>query len=62
MNWWANVIDTGRYPGLNPVVRGALFIFYGPRVESPFSAMTDIIDNKSTTMRTATFNAIKTTE
>lgn len=62
VNWWANVIDTGRYPGLNHVVRAALSIFHGPMVESSFSAMGDIIDCKSTKMSMDTFNAIQTTK
>ena len=55
-------MDTGRYPGLNHVVRGALSIYYGPMVESSFSAMGDIITNKSTKMSMATYNAIQTTK
>ena len=62
VNWWAKVMDTGRYPGLNHVVRGALSIFHGPMVESSFSAMGDIITNKSTKMSVATYNAIQTTK
>lgn len=62
VTWWAKVFDTGRYPGLNHVVRGCLSIFHGPMVESSFSAMGDIIDNKSTSMTMATFNSIQTTK
>lgn len=61
VTWWGNVIDTERYPGLNHVVRGALSIFHGPMVESSFSSMGDIINNKSTTMSMETYNAIQTT-
>ncbi|ROL41182.1 Dipeptidase 1 [Anabarilius grahami] len=62
VTWWVKVFDTGRYPGLNHVVRGCLSIFHGPMVESSFSTMGDIIDNKSTSMTMTTFNSIQTTK
>ncbi|KAL2083805.1 hypothetical protein ACEWY4_021578 [Coilia grayii] len=34
VKWWAHVISLGKYPALMQVIRGALFIFHGPLVES----------------------------
>ncbi|KAF3841376.1 hypothetical protein F7725_007238 [Dissostichus mawsoni] len=62
VTWWANIMATGKYPGLNHVVKGGLSIFHGPMVESSFSAMGDIISQKRTSMSMATFNAIQTTK
>lgn len=62
VTWWVKVFDISRYPGLNHVVRLCLSIFHGPMVEPSFSAMGDIIDNKSTSMTMATFNSIQTTK
>ncbi|KAK1893446.1 Sulfite reductase [NADPH] hemoprotein beta-component [Dissostichus eleginoides] len=30
VTWWANIMATGKYPGLNHVVKGGLSIFHGP--------------------------------
>ncbi|KAK1893717.1 Glutathione S-transferase F10 [Dissostichus eleginoides] len=62
VTWWANIMATGKYPGLNHVVKGGLSIFHGPMVESSFSAMGDIISQKRTSMSMATCNAIQTTK
>ncbi|KAK6320350.1 hypothetical protein J4Q44_G00094570 [Coregonus suidteri] len=60
VEWWPHVLaQTLKYPALGNVVKGALSVFHGPRVESSFSWMNDIIDTGSTNMNISTFNAIQ---
>lgn len=60
VEWWAHVLAQTLYPALGNVVKGALSVFHGPRVESSFSWMNDIIDTRSTNINISTFNAIQT--
>lgn len=60
VEWWAHVLAQTLYPALGNVVEGALSVFHGPRVESSFSWMNDIIDTRSTNINISTFNAIQT--
>lgn len=60
VKWWAQVIQTQKYPNLTKVVRGDLSIFHGPMVESSFSLMGDVIDQKRCNMKISTFDGIQT--
>ena len=60
VTWWTDVISRGKYPALFKVVGGALSMFHGPKVESSFNVMGDILDTKSCRMNVGTFNAIQT--
>lgn len=61
VEWWAHVLaQTLKYPALGNVVKGALSVFHGTRVESLFSWMNDIIDTRSPNMNISTFNAMQT--
>ena len=58
LDWWLGVSD--KYPILFKVVTAILSIFHGPRVESSFSVMGDVIDAKSGRIDIKTFDAIQT--
>ena len=58
LTWWISVLK--KYPVVFKVVRAMLSIFHGPRVESSFSTMGDIIDKKSGRMNIETYAAIQT--
>ena len=58
LTWWISV--SKKYPVVFKVVRAVLSIFHGPRVESSFSTMGDIIDKKSGRMNIETYAAIQT--
>ena len=61
VEWWGQVFEKAeKYPSLGAMVRCCLSIFHGPRVESSFSLMNEIIDERSGNMNIATFNAIQT--
>ena len=60
--WWGVVLESGKYPGLSKVALAVLTIFHGPQIESSFSVMTNIIDDKSTTMSIETYSATQTTK
>ena len=55
--WWTVVFPS--YPVLQKVVKAALSVFTGPRVEQSFSIMNDIINPKSNRMHISTFSAIQ---
>ena len=57
----ATTIETiERYPNLSKVALAMLSIFHGPRVESSFSMMGNILDEKSGRMSLQTYSAIQT--
>ena len=56
--WWFKLKD--KYPLLSKMSLVLLTIFYGPRVESSFSVMDDIMDKKSGRMNVSTYSAIQT--
>ena len=56
--WWFKLKD--KYPLLSKMSLVLLTIFYGPRVESSFSVMDDIMDKKSGRMNLSTYSAIQT--
>ena len=59
--WYSkNVFGSDKYSNLSQIVKTVLSIFRGPRVESPFNIMDDIIDNRSTRMKVNTFSSIQT--
>ena len=61
VEWWGHVFDNGpKYPALSAMVKCALSIFHGPRVESSFSLMNEILDPRSGNMKISTFGAIQT--
>ena len=55
LDWWASISD--RYPCIYKIVCAALSIFHGPRVESTFNVMGDVIDKKSGRMNMETYGA-----
>ena len=57
LKWWKLVKE--RYPYLFKMVTGTLSIFHGPRVESSFNVMGDIIDKKSRRINLETYSAIQ---
>ena len=56
--WWFKPKD--KYPLLSKMSLALLNIFHGPRVESSFSVMGDIMDKKSGRMNVSTYSAIET--
>ena len=58
LKWWISV--SKKYLVVFKIVRAVLSIFHGPRVESSFSTMGDIIDKKSERMDIETYAAIQT--
>ncbi|KAL6478662.1 hypothetical protein MHYP_G00120950 [Metynnis hypsauchen] len=61
VDWWGHVFhQPGKYPALSALAKCCLSIFHGPRVESSFSLMNEIIDQRSGNMNVETFNTIQT--
>lgn len=58
LNWWQSI--ESKYPVTFKMVSAVLSIFHGPRVESSYSMMTDIIDTKSGRMNIETYDALQT--
>ena len=56
--WWYQL--KGRYPTICKVSLALLSIFHGPRVESSFSMMGNILDKQSGRMNVDTYSAIQT--
>ena len=56
--WWFK--PKVKYPLLSKMSLALLTIFHGPRVESSFSVMGDIMDKKSGRMNVSTYSAIET--
>ena len=56
--WWFKPKD--KCPLLSKMSLALLTIFHGPRVESSFSVMGDIMDKKSGRMNVSTYSAIET--
>ena len=51
-NWWWQLNE--KYPVLSKLSLAALTVFHGPRVESSFSVMGDVIVKKSGRMNVST--------
>ena len=58
MKWWASLVE--KYPLTHRMVMSILSIFHGPKVESSFSIMSDVIDKKANRMKDKTFSSIQT--
>lgn len=56
--WWAQLKD--KYPLLSKISLGVLTIFHGPRVESRFSVMGDVMDKRFGRMNVATYSSNQT--
>ena len=56
VDWWAALVK--KYPLTHRMVMSVLSIFHGPKVESSFSIMCDVIDKKANKMKDKTFSAI----
>lgn len=56
--WWSKVFSHPQYYILGPVVKACLSIFTGPRVESSFSVMNNIINPKTNSMDVHTYESI----
>jgi hypothetical protein len=59
-HWWAAVTKTNKYPILCKVAWAALTIFHGPKVESTFSLMGDILNPQCSRLKTSSVSAIQT--
>lgn len=57
--WWMAVEKMGKYPQLTAMAFALMTCFHGP-VESSFSVMNNILDDKSTRMGVDTYSAIQT--
>ena len=51
--WYAENVFS-KYPVLGQVIKASLTIFHGPQVESSFSMMNNIVDDKSMRMNVST--------
>lgn len=56
--WWAQLKD--KYPLLSKISLGVLTIFHGPRVESRFSVMGDVMGKRFGRMNVATYSSNQT--
>ena len=56
--WWFELKD--KYPLLSKTSLALLTRFHGPKVESSFSVMGDVMDKKSGRMNVSTYSAIQT--
>jgi hypothetical protein len=58
--WWYKVLKLNKYPSLCKLVLAILSCFHGPRVESNFNIMGDIIDCRSSRIALPTYNSYQT--
>ena len=59
-HWWSDVLNKQELVHLGKVVRAALSIFTGPRIEQSFSGMNNTITSTTNRLKTETFSAIQT--
>ena len=57
-SWWWQLNE--KDPVLSKLSLAALTVFHGPRVESSFSVMGDVMDKKSGRMNVSAYSAIQT--
>ena len=57
LTWWSLISKT--YPSVFKMVTAVLSIFHGPRVESSFNIMGDVIDKKSGRINMKTYSAVQ---
>ena len=58
VKWYSHL--SRKYPAVHKMAMLVLYIFHGPKVESSFSAMGDVIDNKANRMCDRDYSAIQT--
>lgn len=58
--WWIDIQRSQKYPLLSKMALSLLTCFHGPKVESRFSLMNNILTPESSTMNVSTFSAIQT--
>ena len=58
VRWWVSI--STKYPVVFKMVIAVLSNFHGPRVESSFNVMGDVLDKKSGRMNMSTYSAIQT--
>ena len=59
-HWWAEVLKNYNLVYLGKVVKAALSIFTGPRIEQSFSLMNNTITSTTNRLLTDTFSALQT--
>lgn len=57
--WWKEIEMSKKYPLLSRLAFSLLTCFHGPKVESSFSLMNNIITSGSNRLKVSTFNAIQ---
>ena len=57
--WWAKVHATQRYKAVSKVALAVCCVFHGPRIESSFNTMGDIIHRKSANTQVETYAAVQ---
>ena len=57
--WWAKVHATQRYKAVSKVALAVCCVFHGPRIESSFNTMGDIIHSKSANTQVETYAAVQ---
>ena len=55
--WWTIKFESSKYPILSKIIKAALSIFTGPRVESSFSMMNDIVTPRTSCMSVETYSS-----
>lgn len=56
--WWAVVISNPQFEILSPIIKATLSIFTGPRVESSFNMMNNIITTATNRLDVGNYEAI----
>ena len=59
-NWWFKLSKTDKYAFLCNASLALLTCFHGPKVESSFSEMNDLLDPQSSRMKVQTLDALHT--
>lgn len=57
--WWSEIQRCGRYPQLSRMALALLTCFHGPQVENSFSAMNNIINEKTPSLDLSTYSALQ---
>ena len=57
--WWSHVAETGNFSCLTKMVLAILTSYHGPQVESAFSIIGEVIDDKSARTNIKTYSAIQ---
>ena len=59
-HWWASVFKRHAFPYLEKVVKAALSIVVGPRIEQSFTGMNSTITSSTNCLHTSTLSALQT--